>query len=78
MLPCHNKCAYKRNIPGDTHVKCIFQWLGTSPEEFPSPKCSSDHALRQGWFMHPLNFDPTWGPDECSAFSETEDPETIR
>lgn len=29
------------------------------------------HGIANGWFMHPLNFDPVW-LDECNGFKSAE------
>lgn len=65
MLPC-DKCGYKRYIPGDAHVSCVFDWLKnrTSPDFENVP----DHAVQ--WFHFPYNYDPVWGPDKCPGFSD--------
>lgn len=72
MLPC-NGCAYRRNIPGDCHSRCVFDWLA-SPHERPKNR-GSDRTQR--WFMFPVNYDPVWGPDECPARSEVLDKEKV-
>ena len=72
-LPCY-ECAYRKSIPGDAHSQCVFKWTDS---EHRSPRGDS-HGIRNGWYMFPINFDPTWGPDECPAFSETADPGMVR
>ena len=69
MLPC-NGCAYRRDIPGDCHSRCAFDW-----KQLPTdvPKTDSTRAIERGWFFFPFNFDPVWGPDECAARSEAQD-----
>lgn len=68
MLPC-NGCAYRKTIPGNAHIRCTFDWIGASDEiksQFPEP-----HSERvRHWFVFPLNYDPTWGPNECPAKSD--------
>lgn len=48
-------CQFRGTIPGDCHSRCT------------NPKSSSElniqgslHGIRQGWFLWPMNFDPTW------------------
>ena len=53
------KCKYKRNIPGDCHIRC------SNPD--PDMK-GHEHGVNNGWFMYPFNFDPTWKAKECSNF----------
>jgi len=76
-LPCL-QCGYRQEIPGDCHSRCGFDWQ-QDPENHSvmirhaaavSPKVSQ-------WFRWPLNFDPIWGPTECSAYSETAEKEKM-
>jgi hypothetical protein len=62
MLPCKG-CGYSQRIPGNEHIRCIFDWskVGGHP-----------YKLRR-WFSFPFNYDPMWGPDECAGRSETID-----
>ena len=70
MLPCY-QCAYKDDIPGDAHIRCRFAW---STEKRPE---GHPHGIKHGWFIFPLNYDPTWGPDTCVAQAKTRDPEKV-
>lgn len=76
MLPCR-KCAYRGSIAGNAHLKCMFAWLKADKdvqEKVPTLQ------VRRGaqWFHFPLNYDPTWGPDECPAQSDERDPDMTR
>ena len=58
MLNC-NKCMFKQNIPGDTHVSCrrtLTKVIGIN-----------QHGVSNGWFAFPFNFDPMWA-DGCDAY----------
>lgn len=78
MLPCHNGCAYKENIPGNTHIGCCFDWTGSTDEVRKGyPRCSNPSYAQQ-WFIFPYNFDPCWGPDNCTAFSTERDEKMIK
>ena len=72
MLPCHD-CAYRRNIPGNVHIRCIYDWAHA---DFDIPKNHHGGRTNQ-WFHFPFNYDPVWGPDECLAKAETADPVKI-
>jgi len=65
MLPCHG-CAYSREIPGDAHSRCVYNWA-KKPEAIPE---SHGSPRTQQWFRFPFNFDPVWGPNTCAARSE--------
>lgn len=66
-------CAYKRNVPGDAHIACSFNFLKSDK---PIPR-GDVHGIRNGWYMFPVNYDPTWMKDECLAHSETSDPKMV-
>ena len=68
MLPCHG-CVYRESIPGDAHSRCAFAFEEAAL--LAIVKGANEHGKRRGWFMFPLNYDPTWGPNECGARSET-------
>lgn len=72
MLPCSG-CAYRREIPGDCHSRCAFDW-SQLPEAIPR----NDHGVKtMRWFRFPFNYDPRWGPDTCEARSEVEDKQKL-
>jgi len=54
------KCVHRFPIPGDAHSRCN----NISAEVSGNP-----HGIRSGWFMWPLNFDPTW-LESCDGFSD--------
>ena len=64
-------CAYKRNVPGDAHIACGFNF---KKAEKPTPKGDS-HGIANGWFTFPINYDPNWMRSDCGGFSITSDPE---
>lgn len=57
-------CKYRRKIPGDAHLLCVN----------PDPEMDgTEHGIRNGWFMYPINFDPNWKTKQCSNFKEVEE-----
>jgi len=44
-------CKYRSNIPGDAHSACI------NPLAYA---IGDEHGIKNGWFLHPYNFDPIW------------------
>lgn len=42
--------------------------LQSAMEEYP--QASSNHPIKHGWWMFPMNFDPVWGPDKCAGYRE--------
>lgn len=52
-------CEFKRNIPGDAHIRCV------NPDENMR---GDPHGIRSGWFFYPINFDPVWKTKKCSNF----------
>jgi len=60
MKPDCYKCIHRRSIPGDAHTKC---------NNFDAKTKGHLHGVKNGWFMWPLNFDPTW-LISCDGFSD--------
>jgi len=54
-------CKYKRDVPGNAHVKC------DKPDLFMT---GNAHGIRNGWFIYPVLFDPTWKTKECDNFEQ--------
>lgn len=72
MLPCQG-CAYRRNIPGNCHIRCDFDWKQDVPAINALFDGAEINAHTAQWFCFPLNYDPVWGPDECPHKSDTRD-----
>lgn len=68
MLPCDG-CAYRKLIPGNRHLRCVFDWI-QRPEDLPP---DPPPGVRK-WFRFPFNYDPVWGPDMCAARAQQQDP----
>lgn len=78
------KCRYRLDLPGSTHVGCTFGGpenvvyaLAGAPEaDTPLGKvglvAADPQAIRMGWFVWPLDFDPAW-LWWCVFFEEVED-----
>ena len=60
---CWN-CAYKEDVPGSAHVKCMRAWSDVKP-----PKAKKTH-----WYVFPFNFDPIWQEEECNGWAKERDP----
>ncbi|RKX65102.1 MAG: hypothetical protein DRP42_05335 [Tenericutes bacterium] len=52
-------CKHRRDVPGDAHSGCAN--LDAKVE-------GAKHGKQMGWFMWPINFDPTWLL-ECDGFA---------
>ena len=68
---CWN-CAYRRNIPGNAHIRCAWNWTGRL---MPQGKL---HGIRNGWYHFPFCYDPTWMIDECPNFATELDESKVR
>lgn len=56
-------CAHKRPIPGNAHIRCAN----------PDPNMEGHpHGIKNGWFIYPLAFDPTWKMRECGNYEKAE------
>jgi hypothetical protein len=54
------KCVHRLDVPGDAHSRCNN--VDAKVEGHP-------HGIKKGWFIWPLNFDPTW-LTSCDGFSD--------
>lgn len=55
---CHT-CKYARAVPGNCHIACAN----------PDPSVRGDpHGVRNGWFIYPWLFDPSWMVTECRHY----------
>ena len=58
------ECVHRRTIPGDCHSMCVM------PDAHMT---GNEHGIRKGWFMYPINFDPTWKTKLCDNFESKSD-----
>lgn len=64
MGECYS-CKFRRDIPGDAHSQCIK----------PDPDMKGHpHGIKNGWFVYPYNFDPTWKLKDCANYESKENP----
>lgn len=56
---CYN-CVHRGTLPGDAHSRC---------NNITAKVVGHEHGIRSGWFMWPLNYDPTW-LISCDGFSD--------
>lgn len=54
------KCVHRLNVPGSTHSRC---------NNFQARATGHEHGIKNGWFLWPFNFDPTW-LTSCNGFSD--------
>jgi len=65
------RCRFRKELSGDAHSACgsyaadpiALLIFATGKSEFMTSKIhvrGNTHGVRSGWFMWPLNFDPTW------------------
>ena len=57
------KCSHRRELPGSCHSRCNNHKAKVS---------GNITGIRCGWFMWPLNFDPTW-LEICDGFTTDEE-----
>ena len=63
MKPDCYKCVHRLGIPGDCHSRC---------NNHDAKVAGHEHGIKSGWFMWPINFDPTWLLS-CDGFSDKEE-----
>lgn len=73
-LPCIG-CAYRQEIPGNSHSRCVFAWAPANLANLLLAAKITPRTAR--WFTFPFNYDPLWGPDDCPNRSETRDPAKV-
>ncbi len=81
-------CKHRRSLPGDAHSECVNPRIsdvdriitpvalmaGLSSAAMKRLNVSGDrHGIQSGWFMWPLNFDPTW-LISCDGYEPKEAP----
>ena len=54
-------CEHKRSVMGNAHIQCV------KPD---ADMTGNEHGIREGWFMYPILFDPTWKTKLCDNYSE--------
>lgn len=52
-------CVHRREVPGSCHSRCNNTAANVTGDK---------HGISKGWFIWPLNFDPTW-LDACDGLS---------
>lgn len=75
-------CKHRGTVPGSAHSSCrhpacktsgnmltaLFEGsLGIYPPELNIK--ANPYGVKSGWFMFPMNFDPTW-LENCDGFEE--------
>jgi hypothetical protein len=69
------ECKWYRPLPYDAHIECVHPKIDVS-DKFLTPLMmmsglvspaekrlnvyGDSHGIKMGWFMWPLNFNPTW------------------
>jgi len=89
MKPDCYQCKHVRSIPGDVHKHCVHpevasRQLGILPALVSQSRLSSlwqrlgieadVFGMKHGWFLWPINFDPTWLLN-CNGYEPKEGPE---
>ncbi len=67
-------CGYKKEIRGDCHISCLFDWGRMSYKSGIHPPKGNAHGIMNGWYNFPYQYDPVWMIEECPAFSKEADP----
>ena len=65
--------GYMGRNPGTAHIRCNFDW---AKAEIKAP-AGHPHGIRKGWYIFPVNYDPTWMIGSCPVYTETIDPEMV-
>lgn len=64
------ECEYRGRVPGDAHSCCHYPGTDTGILSMFEQKNidliiklnikAHGHGVKRGWFLWPVNFDPTW------------------
>lgn len=75
---CHSSCQHpKTKEQGGHALEAIFmQMKGSSPAAKRMNVTGNRHGIINGWFMWPMNFDPTW-LESCDGFESNENMKSI-
>ncbi len=75
------KCRYRSNVAGDCHSCCEYPdndtgilsfFAGANIKNMKKLNIKANpHGVKSGWFMWPVNFDPTW-LENCDGFESIE------
>ena len=75
------ECKYRGKVPGDAHSCCKYPGNDIDMFSVFEPKnvanaiklnvTAREHGVKNGWFMWPVNFDPTW-LISCDGFAAKE------
>ena len=76
------ECKYRGKVPGDAHSCCKYPGNATGMFDLLSGKNLRNaaklnikgdaHGIARGWFMWPVNYDPTWLL-RCNGFEKKGD-----
>ena len=69
---CH-KCAYKGNVPRNSHIRCSLDWS----KSYHQPPKASEYGTKKGWYIFPVLFDPIWQETPCQEFSTEKDSDKV-
>ena len=61
MRECY-RCTHKRSVPGNSHIQCAKPDMTMT---------GNAHGIRNGWFVYPLLFDPTWKTALCKNYEQS-------
>lgn len=56
------ECIHRRSVPGSTHSSCAKKHAYIE---------ANIHGIKNGWVMHPFDFDPIW-IEKCDSFISKE------
>ena len=53
-------CQHRSEVAGNAHIRCLN----------PDATMTGDpHGIRNGWFLYPFLFDPTWKTKLCENYT---------
>lgn len=73
---CHSSCKHPcyqgENGGANAEFNMLLAAIGIMPKSQNTIKVvAQEHGVRNGWFLHPVNFDPAWLVS-CTGFEPLE------
>lgn len=67
---CHD-CVHCRSnsFVNSAHVHCTMYWKYYKKNKSAHPK-GTEHAIKNGWWDFPYDFDPVWMTEDCKEYKE--------
>ncbi len=67
---CYDCIHSKKNTEyNSAHIHCKLYWSYYKKQKYSHPK-AGEHAIKNGWWDFPYDYDPIWMENDCNHFEE--------